>query len=358
MRRCPGGVYRSAGRQGTTIRTAREQVRQDETKEPQPTGRGHRSTSRRHWLLSAVLLVVCGPLTGGSTSRSVTAAEGTPEVRSIDRGSSSRTARNEAIAAIALDELADPQADLVRQTIRCCTLYRRLPTQEFTCHPDLLQYALRHPEAIVDVWRVLDISQLSFDAAGPEQWRLADGYGTVGTLRTLDRRGDARNGSVLLHGRGAYTGPYAPKTLTGNCLILLRYRYADPAEANADHVRLQADAFLHVDGVGLEMVTRTLQPLIVTTAGWNMQEICLFMSHFSATAERNPRGIERLADRLTQTDPIHRRTLAQTAHRAAAGRLAVRTAAPDEGDLEATATRLASRWMSKDQIKQEAPARR
>jgi hypothetical protein len=348
MRRCPGGVYRCAGRQGTTIRTTLERVRGDAS-EPRFT---RSAGNGGGWLLLTAALLACGMM--ANRPATAAAAEDAPEVRSIDRGSSSRTARNDAIAAIPLDSLAAPQADLVRQTIRSCTLYRRLPTQEFSCHPEMLQYALRHPEAIVDIWRVLDISQLAFDAAGPEQWRLADGYGTVGTLRTLDRRGDARSGSLLLHGRGAYTGPYAPKTLTGNCLILLRYRYADAAKSSDHQVRLQADAFLHMDGIGLEMVTRTLQPLIVTTAGWNMQEICLFMSHFSATAERNPRGVERLAERLTQTDPVHRRTLALTARRAAAGTTAGRH---DEGDLEATATRLASRWMSKDQITQEPAAR-
>ena len=265
-----------------------------------------------------------------------------PEVTTTESGSSGRAARLDALEALSHVMMPREKAELVRECVRSTTLYRRLPTQEFDCHPDLLRFGLEHPEGIVDIWRVLKISRLSLDPAGPEQWRLADGYGTVGTLRMLSRTGDASQGTLVLHGRGGYTGPFAPKPLTGNCIVLLRYSYLGEPGKPAHRVSLKTDAFLDVDGLGFEIVTRTLQPLIVTTAGWNVREICLFMGHLSRTAAENPLGVERLSQRLTQTAPEDRRQLALAARRASGGE----TISEQEPDI---AGRLASRWMSNEQ---------
>lgn len=264
-----------------------------------------------------------------------------PEVRTVEPGSSGRSARQEALDALSQVRMPRENAELVRQCVRSTTLYRRLPTQEFDCHPDLLAFALEHPEGIVDIWRVLEISHLTLDPAGPDQWRMADGYGTVGTMRMLSRSGTDERGVLVMHGRGGYAGPFAPKPLTGNCIVLLRYDYDNARGASGNRVCLKTDAFLDVDGLGLELVTRTLHPLIVSTAGWNVHEICLFMGHLSRTASENPMGVERLSARLTGIAPDQRQQLAMAARRAGGVRNDTDT------DTEPTiARRLASRWMT------------
>lgn len=308
MRRCLGGRYRSAGRLGNTILYTA----------------GVAAVTFVSWLPSAAAASLDRP---------------DPEVLTTESGSSSRTARRDALEALSHVMLPRDKAELVRDCVRSTTLYRRLPTQEFDCHPDLLRFGLKHPEGIVDIWRVLEISKLSLDPAGPEQWRLADGYGTVGTMRMLYHSGDGSQGTLVLHGRGGYSGPFAPKPLTGTCIVLLRYSYNDTPGTPPNRVCLKTDAFLDVDGLGFEIVTRTLQPLIVTTAGWNVHEICLFMGHLSRTASENPLGVERLSARLTQIAPAQQQQLAMAARRAggAAGDIT------EEPDI---AGRLASRWMS------------
>ena len=108
-----------------------------------------------------------------------------------DGGSSSREARRQAMEALPMEQMTEPQRRAVEKALRSATLYRRLPVQTFTCDKDLFEFALANPESIVDIWRVLGISRLVLDPAGAAQWRLADGYGTVGTLRLLHhgRRG-------------------------------------------------------------------------------------------------------------------------------------------------------------------------
>ncbi|MDA0970147.1 MAG: hypothetical protein O3A60_06900 [Planctomycetota bacterium] len=301
----------------------------------------HRRGGIRHtgWLAATLLAVGLGSCLPTGSLRAAERPD--PEIRTVETGSSSRAARQEALTALSTVMLPREQAKLVRECVGSTTLYRRLPTKEFECHPDMLLFALEHPEGVVDIWRVLDISRLTLDPAGPEQWRLADGYGTVGTMRMLHRSGDANQGMLVLHGRGGYAGPFAHKPLTGNCVVLLRYHYEGSPGQPGHRVCLKTDAFLDVDGLGFEIVTRTLQPLIVSTAGWNVHEICLFMGHLSRTAAENPLGVERLSQRLTQIAPEHRRQLAAAARRAAGGGGAVE----QEPEI---ASRLASRWMSND----------
>lgn len=275
------------------------------------------------------------------------ADERTPAAQLIaawnDGGSSSREARQRATEALPLDQMAAPARQTVERALRQTTLYRRLPVQTITCDTAILDFALLHPDAIVDIWRVLGISRLSLDPAGPQQWRLSDGYGTVGSLRLVHRERQGRGGLLVYHGRGGYSGSLTPKPLSGSCLIVARHHPEPPAADGRSRQTVQIDAFLDVDGMGLELVTRTLQPLIVRSAAMNLAEVCIFMETLSTAAERNPNGVVRLTDRLSRTDPEHRATFAGIAR--AAGRNAGRP-----GDPEAVQTELAARWLSTDEL--------
>lgn len=258
-----------------------------------------------------------------------------------DGGSSSHAARREALAAVPLERMAEPSRRAVEACLRATTLYRHLPSKTLQCDGDLLTFALRKPETIVDIWRLLGISQLSLDPAGPRQWRLDDGYGTVGSVRLVhdEQRGAA--GTLVFHGRGAYTGPLAPKPLSGSCVLLVRHAPAEPATNGRPRQTIEIDAFLDMDGAGLEIVTRTLQPLIVRSAAANLHEICLFMASLSRASESNPDGVVRLIGRLPRTDPADKQALAGIAR--AVSRGGVRPAAGV--DEEHVRTELAARWL-------------
>lgn len=258
-----------------------------------------------------------------------------------DGGSSSHAARRAALDALPLERISQPHRRQVEQCLQETTLYRRLPTKTFACDADLLTFSLHKPEAIVDIWRVLGISRLSLDPAGPQQWRLNDGYGTVGGLRLVHAERHGHAGLLVLHGRGAYTGPLAPRTLSGSCVLLVRHASAGENSVGRAQQTIEIDAFVDMDGKGLEIVTRTLQPLIVRSAAANLHEICLFMSSLSQAAETNPEGVVRLVSRLPRTEPNDKESLAGIAR--AAGRGRVRTVAgTDEEQVQAE---LAARWL-------------
>lgn len=226
-----------------------------------------------------------------------------------DGGTSSREARESARRALAVERLPAADRQEAERVLRRPTLFRRLPTETFTCDRDLLEFALAKPDVIVDLWRVLGISRLSLDPTGPGQWKMSDGWGTEGTLRVLRHDRTPQGGTLVLLGRGGYNGPLAPQPLTGTCLVLVRYREtAREADGSARHA-MQVDAFLDADGLGLEIVTRSLQGLVCRSSASNLHEICLFMAEFSATAEENPAGVARLATRLSRVDAADRAAL-------------------------------------------------
>ena len=276
-------------------------------------------------------------------------AQGGVAAALADAGSSGRDARRRSAESIPLDRMPEPQRKVVEQSLRSATLFRHLPAETVTCDPALLEFVLAKPEVLVDLWRALGISRLALDPAGPGQWRLSDGYGTTGVVRLLHQERTPRGGLLVFHGRGGYTGPLAPRQLTGSCLVVVRHAALEPDAQGRAQQAVQIDAFLDVDGLGLEIVTRTLQPLIIRSAAANLHEICLFVSQFSAAAQRNPAGVERLVDRMIRTAPPDRHTLA----RLASGTQRSRTqpaVSPEQMQAE-----LAARWLPADQL---APTRR
>jgi hypothetical protein len=207
---------------------------------------------------------------------------------------------------------------------------------------------LAHPEVVVDIWRVLGISKVALDPTAPGQWRMSDGWGTEGTLRLLHHERTAEGGTMVLLGQGGYTGSLSPQPLSGSCLLLVRYRPTGAAADGTARHAMQVDAFLDADGVGLEIVTRTLQPLIVRSSASNLHEICQFMASLSAAAAENPEGVARLSGRLTNIDPADRQTFAALARDAVTGGIAV-----DPIAAEKLPAKLASRWIPARQLQTE-----
>ena len=309
-------------------------------------------TIARSWMVVAGVVVA---LTAAMLPRPAGADVAEGSTQRIDSGSSSRETRRRAVEALPLERIAEPHRKAIEPCLRSATLYRRLPVETVVCDAALLEFALSKPEAIVDMWRVLGISRLALDPVGPRQWRLSDGYGTVGVLRLVHQERQGRSGLLVFHGRGAYTGPLSPKNLTGSCVLLVRHGPAMPTVDGRERQTVQIDSFLDMDGVGLEIVTRTLQPIIVRSAASNLHEICLFMTSLSDSARTNPEGVAQLAGRLKQTDAADRQTLAAIARRAAqpaAGAMPPggRREAADMAAADRVQTELAARWLSADEL--------
>ncbi len=258
-----------------------------------------------------------------------------------DAGSAGRDSCRRALEALPDERMTADDRRIIEHFERATTLYRRLPAETILCDAALLEFVLAKPETLVDVWRVLGISRVSLDPTEPGCWRLADGYGTEGTVRLVHHEQGPEGSVFVYHGNGGYNGPLTPKHLTGSCLIVVRHQSLVVEGRMAQ--RMEVEAFLDVDGLGLEIVTRTLQPLIVRSAAANVHEIGLFVSQLAAAAHRNPAGMAVLAEQLPRTGPADRRTLSALA----SGRHGTTAKAPLDADVS---EELAARWMTAEDL--------
>lgn len=202
------------------------------------------------------------------------------------------------------------------------SLFRRMPLSIVHCDPDLFAFSVEHPDVIVNIWRVLGISQISVEQIGPASYRVDDGAGTRGTVEYLLRSRDTQ----LVYVEGSYSGPPLPKPVEGRGVLLLKSASATDSEGRC-LMTSRMDAFIAVEPGPVELMTRTLQPLLGKVADLNFQQTVGFLSTLSRTAEFNPPGIQRLAAKITRVRPEVRQEFAEICNRISA-RSAGQTATP------------------------------
>lgn len=301
-------------------------------------------TARITAALAAGIVCACGWAAAGRAAEG-TSTRGGVSATLGDFSAAGRDSCHRAIDALPLDRMQPQSRQVVEQFRKSTTLHRRLPVETLRCDRAFVEFVLEKPETLVDVWRVLGISRVSLDPAGPGTWRLSDGYGTTGIVRLLHQDRGPGGGLLVFHGRGGYAGPLSPRELTGSCLLVVRHAPA-PAEAGEPAWRIEIEAFLGVDGLGLEIVTRTLKPLIIHSAAANVHEISLFVSQFARAAARNPAGVARLAERMPRTEPADRRMLVMVAS-GEAGTSAFRPTVEAGDELH---EELAARWLPSESL--------
>lgn len=253
--------------------------------------------------------------------------------------SSSRAARTEATRAIPWRQIEPQYRRAAQNVVNDASIYRRLPTRVIDCDPEVFNFLLQHPEVVIDIWRVMGISQVSLDKlpAGTHDsgsaYRGSDGAGTVGNVRYLysDWKKDAENLAVI-YADGSYDGKPFVKPLKAQSLILLRS--GSVRETNGrQYITVRIDSFVKIEQMGIELVAKTVQPWIAKTADRNFIETLTFVSNFSRTAEQNPEGMKRLVTRLNAVDQPTRDELVaicfRTAERYAQRDDATRTSSDD-----------------------------
>jgi hypothetical protein len=230
---------------------------------------------------------------------------------------SERAARDEAVRAIPWRQLPAQHRRAAQFVIGNASIYRRLPTRIIDCDPDMFTFLLQHPEVVIDVWRVMGLSQVELDKRPDGDFRGSDGAGTTGTVRYLyaDYGRNADNLAVIF-ANGAYEGKPFLAPLKAQSLVLLRSGAIQ--ETNGRHyITVRVDSFVKIEHLGIELIAKTVRPWISKTADQNFLETLSFVSNFSRTAEQNPHGMQRLATRLPTLDETTRNELVDLAFRTA-----------------------------------------
>ncbi len=266
--------------------------------------------------------IVCATMC--TTADSARAAK--PEV-----ASTSRSAREDAVKLIPHDKLSEDGRKKVAAVMSQVSIFRRLPTQVIACDPNLYLFLIEHPDLVVNMWEVMDVSDMRLEKTGPDQFRANDGVGTAGHVEYLYRSADMH----IMYAEGAYNGPLFMQPVHGRCLLVLKTGYVRETD-DKYYITCRLDAFIQLQNVGVELVAKTFQPLVGKTADHNFRETAAFMAMVSRSAEREPRALQHLASMLNKVDDEDREQfceLAQSLSDAAAerGSVSVNTAVAPSG---------------------------
>lgn len=218
----------------------------------------------------------------------------------------SRAARAEALQDIPFDQLSPEAQRRIGAVVSKPTVFRRLPVQIVDCDASLHLFLVRNPEVVVNIWELMGITQIQLQRTGAFTYKAADGMGTKSAVELVYGTSDIH----LIYGEGTYDGPLLPRPIRGRCVLLLKSGYASTAEGRV-HVTNRLDVFLQLDNVALDVIARTIHPLMGRTADINFVQTVAFLGRVSRNAEVNSPGMQRLADRLTKVDPSVRQQFAE-----------------------------------------------
>ena len=215
--------------------------------------------------------------------------------------------RKSIIDALPLDRLTPDARQRILSIAEKPTLFRQLPREAITCDPDMFLFLTRNPDALVGLWDLMGVTQVQSQRVGPFQIEASDG---VGTLCKVDLvYGDDHQHIFVVN--GSYDGRMTPKTINGKGVFVLNSSYAKAADGRTT-VYGTLDCFVQLESLGMDLIVRTLSPIIGRSADSNYSQTAAFIAQVSQSSAENPSGMLDIASRLPQVDPPTRQLFADT----------------------------------------------
>lgn len=223
-------------------------------------------------------------------------------------GNNSRRARENAVNAVPMQKLTREAQQKIRPILQRPSIYRCLPVTSIEIDPDYYLHLVRHPEVIINIWKLMGVTQMTIDRTGPYTMTTDDGVGTLGKVELLY----GTNNMHIYYCEGEYTGSLLAKKLRGKCVFVMRteYKLNDEGEKTATS---QFDIFLKIDNATVGLIAKTLHPLIGSTADHNFVESINFLERLNETTVNNGPGVQGMAERLTTLTPEVKQKFVQVA---------------------------------------------
>jgi hypothetical protein len=222
------------------------------------------------------------------------------------KATTSRAARRDAVRSIPLDKLDPGGRAKVSSVLSDVSFFRRMPIAVIQCDPDLYLFLVQHPDVVVNIWQLMGITQLAVQQTGATTFQVADSAGTRGSMEYLYQSHDVH----LIYTEGAYEGPLFKKPVRGRSVMILKTGYVREPDGRY-YITCRLDVFMRVEHAGVELFTKTFQPLVGKVADVNFTQTAGFLGSISRTAESNRRGMQRLAHNLDNVQPDVRERFAQ-----------------------------------------------
>lgn len=257
----------------------------------------------------------------------------------ISEADTSRRARERSVGTIPFQQLTPAAQNKIRPVVQRPTLFRRMPVEKITCHPDIFLCLVRYPELVVNMWELMGATKLKVKRIGQYVLDSNDGAGTETQVELVYGTSKLH----LMYADGIYSGPLFRRQLEGRSVLLLHSDYARNSRGE-DIVTCTLDVFITLQNVGADLVARTLHPLVGKTADHNFAESARFVSQVSEQAEKNPAGMQRLTRRLNSVQPDVREFFAEAIRKSTG-------APPLAADVEPD-SRGSSGWSTESPVRQ------
>lgn len=230
-------------------------------------------------LVGLLFTVHCQPVAAQATAKKPT-------------GSSHRSYRAAGIKAIPFNQINVQARKRIKDVVDHTSFYRRLPVETIDADPEYFRLLVRKPELIVSIWQLMGVTQMSTERTGPYSVKTNDGAGTISDLELI-------YGNDRLHvfyGNGSYTGPLLKQKLSGRCVIVLQTQ--SKKTATGYELTNVLDIYLRVDNATASLITRTIQPLVGTTADHNFSESLKFVQRLNQSTRANGPGVKGMGRKL------------------------------------------------------------
>ncbi|MBP3530255.1 MAG: hypothetical protein J6K25_03615 [Thermoguttaceae bacterium] len=231
-----------------------------------------------------------------------------PAAKSADalaQPSTSRESAQEALAKIPWQTLSPSAREKLAALAKNPTIYRRLPMAGGYCNPELFDFFLTHPHAVVGLWRQMGYDDVAMAPVGPNVYSVREKTGTVGRAQILYQDDEL----TLVYCSGKYQGPVVPRSLDGEMFLVLQTRYTeDPTGRPIVVCRL--DAFVDLKNPGADLLARTFSGALGKLADSNFEQTLAFIDNVSQTAETNPGALSGSIAGLSELSPEARRLFA------------------------------------------------
>lgn len=244
----------------------------------------------------ACALGLCCVLAGAAWGETTLPASSAPEYR------------HDAVSALPLDQLTTEAQAKVGAVVARPTIYRRLPTETIACDGQMYLMLVRNPDIIVNIWQLMNVTDVTMDRSGPFSFTSDDKAGTLSQIEMLYGTPDTHIFYATTH----YEGPMFARPVNARVVLLLRTNYVRAADGRP-RIASTMDAFIKIDHLTANLVARTMAPVVGKTADHNFVESFRFLARVSETAEVNGPGMQQLAMKLQRVDAATRQQLAEVA---------------------------------------------
>lgn len=233
-----------------------------------------------------------------------------PAEPEMTEGDSTREVRQIAARQVPLQRLPAALAPEVRAVLESPSFFRRMPTQQIDCDPEMFTFLVRRPEVMVNIWDLMGITKVTAHRTAPHSFFANDGMGTACKCDLI--YSDAQTHVYM--GTGEYAGSMTPRNVTGRCVCVL-HTESRPGPNGRPEIVGTMDVFLKLDNFGADLLTRTIGPFVGKTADYNFMETAKFISQICQVCRQHPDAAIGLAMQLSKVDESTRREFADLASR-------------------------------------------